>query len=66
MGDKYLVDDYVFSSKDLCIYHSKKYIDTDCTKEELTSLAIRQSLWIKSMKNKYSYLKIMEVDDVKD
>ena len=66
MSNKHLVDDYTFSPKDLCIYHSKKYIDTNCTKEELTSLAIRQSLWLKSMKNQYPYLKIMEVEDVKD
>lgn len=61
MSNRYLVDDYVFSPKNLCIYHSKKYIDTDCTKEKLTSLAIRQSLWIKSMNSQYLYLKIVEV-----
>lgn len=61
MSNRYLVGEYIFSPRDLCIYHSKKYIDTDCIKEELTSLVIRQSLWIKSMKNKYPYLKIVEV-----
>ena len=39
-------------------------IDLSCNFHKIEDS--EQSLWLKSMKNKYPYLKIVEVDDVKD
>ena len=64
---KIKMNKFEFSPKDICIYHSTYYANKDdYNEEDLCVFQLQQALWLQKMILEYPYLKIVEVDDVKD